>query len=55
MLIKWMVLVLVRVKTPVLASIRDKYIKKEQFAFLKRLSAPIQQMTLKSQPIITIA
>lgn len=26
---------LVRVKTPVLASTRDKYIKKEQIAFLK--------------------
>lgn len=35
MLIKWMLLVLVRVKTPVLASIREKYIKKEQFTVLK--------------------
>lgn len=31
-----MLLVLVRVKTPVLVSVRDKNIKKEQFVFLRQ-------------------
>lgn len=40
MLIKWMLLVLVMVKIPALASIRDKYTKNEQFAFLKEVICP---------------
>lgn len=40
MLIKYMLLVLVRVKPPGFASIRDKYSKKKKIAFLKRLMCP---------------
>jgi len=40
MLIKWLLWVLARVKSIVLASVRDKYIKKEQFAFLKEVKCP---------------
>lgn len=35
-----MLLVLVRVKNPVLAYIRDKYIKKEQCTFLREVKCP---------------
>lgn len=40
MLIKYMLLVLVRVKPPDFASIRDKYSKKKKITFLKRLMCP---------------